>query len=138
MANCSGINCVVPCHVMGKHAIFRIISNKFCNYHLLLLNGLFTRLFNLGLCFFSLFMDSVDHYVDPFAAFCHAKILAYGFIQSDSDLFKEKFLPTFHGRFGNFFQTCRMIQERGLRFKRLCSCLASDIGGLLLLAICDL
>lgn len=41
------------------------------------------------------------HCAQQFVAFSHAKILVYGFIKGDSDLFKEKFLPIFRGRFGN-------------------------------------
>lgn len=136
MANCNGINCVVPCHVMGKHEIFSNISNKFYTYHLLILQGLFTRLSGMDL----FFLSGEDSWALSLlcAAFSHARILLYGFIKSDSDLFKEKFQPTFCGGFGNHLFSKLILQERGLRFRRLCSCLASDIESLLLLAICDL
>lgn len=100
MANCSGINCVVPCHVMGKHEIFSNISNKFYTYHLLILKGLFTRLSGLFLC---IFLSGEDSWALSLlcAPLSHARILLCGFIKSDSDLFKEKFQPTFCGGFGN-------------------------------------
>lgn len=84
---------------MGKHEIFSNISNKFYTYHLLILQGLFTTLSWLDL----FFLSGEDSWALSLlcAAFSHARILLYGFIKSDSDLFKEKIQPTFCGGFSN-------------------------------------
>lgn len=119
MANCNGINCVVLCRVIGKHAISSDIANKLHTYHLLLLSGLFSRLSGLGLCCLPKGFMGCLHCEHQFAAFSRAKILVYGFIKGDSDLFKEKFLPTFRGGFGNHLFSKLAVsskkEELGLR-----------------------
>lgn len=127
MASCSGINCTVPCYVMGKHAIPGNLCNKIHTYHHLHMSGLFTTPCGLDLCFLSAgFMGSVFIVQNNLQHSLNAKTLVCGFIRGDSDLFKKSFIlysrkisVTFHGEFGNNFFSKLAIsfkkEESGLR-----------------------